>query len=260
MDPLVSTDWLAAELGARGPAHPRRHHLPPRHRPRRPRRICSRPHPRRPLLRSCRRLRPGQPAPRMAGRPPISSPAGCARSASATTTASSSTTTARSTPPPAPGTCSAGFGARQVALLDGGLQKWLAEGRPTESGAPAPRPGHFTPQPVDAAMVDKAQVLALLGGDTVIADARAADRFRGRRRRAAPRPRRRPHPRRPQPPAERLLPRRQQLQTRRRAPRPLRRSRRRPREAARHHLRLGRHRLRDPVRRAPARQNRPQPL
>ncbi len=56
----------------------------------------------------------------------------------------------------------------------------MAGGRPPpESGIPAPRPGHFTPQPVDAAIVDKAQVLARLGGDTVIADARSADRFRG---------------------------------------------------------------------------------
>jgi thiosulfate/3-mercaptopyruvate sulfurtransferase len=71
------------------------------------------------------------------------------------------------------------FGARQVALLDGGLQKWTAEARPTESGVPAPRPGHFTPQPVAGAMVGKAALLALLGGETVIADARSADRFRG---------------------------------------------------------------------------------
>lgn len=72
------------------------------------------------------------------------------------------------------------FGARQVALLDGGLQKWLAEGRPTEGGTPAPRPGHFTPQPVAGAMLDKAQLLALLGSGThALADARSADRFRG---------------------------------------------------------------------------------
>ena len=31
------------------------------------------------------------------------------------------------------------FGAHQVAILDGGFQKWLAEGRPTESGEPEPR-------------------------------------------------------------------------------------------------------------------------
>ena len=35
------------------------------------------------------------------------------------------------------------FGAEQVAILDGGLQKWMAEGRPTESGEPAPRPARF---------------------------------------------------------------------------------------------------------------------
>src|SRR5207253_6342957 len=39
------------------------------------------------------------------------------------------------------------FGARHVAILDGGLPKWLAEGRATESGPPTPKPGHFTPQP-----------------------------------------------------------------------------------------------------------------
>src|SRR6185369_8183433 len=39
--------------------------------------------------------------------------------------------------------------------------------------------GHFTAQPVDGAVVDKRQVLALAGGsDHVIADARPAARFR----------------------------------------------------------------------------------
>ena len=48
------------------------------------------------------------------------------------------------------------FGAREVAILDGGMQKWLAEGRPTESGTPVPRPGHFTAYFAPGAAVDKA--------------------------------------------------------------------------------------------------------
>src|SRR5207245_5105849 len=35
------------------------------------------------------------------------------------------------------------FGAGQVAILDGGFQKWLAEGRPTQSGEPSPRQAKF---------------------------------------------------------------------------------------------------------------------
>jgi len=71
------------------------------------------------------------------------------------------------------------FGARHIAILDGGLPKWLAEGRATESGTSAPKPGHFTAQPVDGAVVDKVQVLSLVGDpDHVIADARPAARFR----------------------------------------------------------------------------------
>jgi thiosulfate/3-mercaptopyruvate sulfurtransferase len=80
-----------------------------------------------------------------------------------------------------------GFGARDVAILDGGLPKWRAEGRPTESGVPTVRPGHFTPQPVDGIVVDKARMLSLVGSDDhVIADARGADRFLGQV--AEPRP------------------------------------------------------------------------
>lgn len=36
------------------------------------------------------------------------------------------------------------FGAHDVAILDGGMAKWRAEGRPTESGKPALRHRHFT--------------------------------------------------------------------------------------------------------------------
>jgi len=69
------------------------------------------------------------------------------------------------------------FGAHRVALLDGGLEKWTAEGRPLESGAKPRRHGHFTPLFDADAVVDKAQMLALAGHDIV--DARPAGRFAG---------------------------------------------------------------------------------
>jgi thiosulfate/3-mercaptopyruvate sulfurtransferase len=66
------------------------------------------------------------------------------------------------------------FGARQVAILDGGMQKWLAEGRPTESGEAAPREASF-----DAVegpgVVTKQEILG--GLDCAILDARGKGRF-----------------------------------------------------------------------------------
>jgi thiosulfate/3-mercaptopyruvate sulfurtransferase len=72
------------------------------------------------------------------------------------------------------------FGAHYVAILDGGLEKWTVEGRPTESGSQPHRHGHFTALLDDKAVVDKAAMLGLVGSDShVIADARAAPRFTG---------------------------------------------------------------------------------
>ena len=51
------------------------------------------------------------------------------------------------------------FGARQVAILDGGFQKWLAEGRPTEGREPAPRSATFDAVERDE-IVTKQQLLA----------------------------------------------------------------------------------------------------
>jgi thiosulfate/3-mercaptopyruvate sulfurtransferase len=79
------------------------------------------------------------------------------------------------------------FGAREIALLDGGLAKWKAEGRAPESGIPSIRPGHFTPSRDSRAVADKAFVAAILGSDDwQIADARGPRRFRGDE--AEPRP------------------------------------------------------------------------
>jgi thiosulfate/3-mercaptopyruvate sulfurtransferase len=72
------------------------------------------------------------------------------------------------------------FGARDVAILDGGLAKWKAEGRPLEGGAPAPGHGHFTPFLDASGVADKAFVSSILGGpDWEIVDARPANRFAG---------------------------------------------------------------------------------
>jgi thiosulfate/3-mercaptopyruvate sulfurtransferase len=72
------------------------------------------------------------------------------------------------------------FGARHVAVLDGGLAKWKAEGRAVESGEPQLRHGHFTPRFDPGSVVDKQQVLSLVGAQShAIVDARGAARFSG---------------------------------------------------------------------------------
>jgi thiosulfate/3-mercaptopyruvate sulfurtransferase len=79
------------------------------------------------------------------------------------------------------------FGAHYVAILDGGLQKWKAEGRALESGRPQLRHGHFSPSLDSRAVVDKAFVESLIGeGGHEIVDARGAGRFTGEE--AEPRP------------------------------------------------------------------------
>jgi thiosulfate/3-mercaptopyruvate sulfurtransferase len=69
------------------------------------------------------------------------------------------------------------FGAHYVALLDGGLQKWMAEERPMASGAAPHRHSHFTAFRDDDRIIDKAGMLALAGHEIV--DARSAARFSG---------------------------------------------------------------------------------
>jgi thiosulfate/3-mercaptopyruvate sulfurtransferase len=72
------------------------------------------------------------------------------------------------------------FGAHFVAVLDGGFQKWTAEGRPTESGKTHVRHGHFTPLFDGEAVADKDYVRSLLGsGAEVLVDARGPARFAG---------------------------------------------------------------------------------
>jgi thiosulfate/3-mercaptopyruvate sulfurtransferase len=72
------------------------------------------------------------------------------------------------------------FGHRDVAVLDGGLPKWIAEGRPLEDMPPMPRERHFTAR-LNSLLVREAAQLKdnLESGREQIVDARASNRFTG---------------------------------------------------------------------------------
>lgn len=72
------------------------------------------------------------------------------------------------------------MGKMDVAVLDGGLPKWLAEGRETEDLPPIVRDRHITVQRHSGLVKDVTQVAhASKLGDAEIIDARATARFRG---------------------------------------------------------------------------------
>jgi thiosulfate/3-mercaptopyruvate sulfurtransferase len=78
------------------------------------------------------------------------------------------------------------FGHNNVALLDGGLPKWLVEDRAVEAGAVSPPPGDFTAKVRPELVRSKAQMIANLASKAEqVLDARAAGRFEG----TAPEPR-----------------------------------------------------------------------
>ena len=76
------------------------------------------------------------------------------------------------------------FGANQVAILDGGFQKWLSEGRPIETGKTPKRTARFEAVERPGEVVTKRQVNSGLGVPLV--DARGRARFEGTE--ADPRP------------------------------------------------------------------------
>lgn len=72
------------------------------------------------------------------------------------------------------------MGQENVAVLDGGLPKWQAEGRETEDMPPVPRDRHMTVRFQNQLVRDVTQVAhASKLGDPQIVDARATARFRG---------------------------------------------------------------------------------
>jgi thiosulfate/3-mercaptopyruvate sulfurtransferase len=69
------------------------------------------------------------------------------------------------------------FGAEQVGILDGGLQKWLAEQRATESGEPEPREARFEAAGNRRDVTTKHELLG--GAHEPLLDARGKGRFEG---------------------------------------------------------------------------------
>lgn len=78
------------------------------------------------------------------------------------------------------------FGAANVFVLEGGFPRWIAEGRPVESGTPVRAPKTFRLTPPADIVADVARVQKTIAeGAAQVVDARAAERFSG----AAPEPR-----------------------------------------------------------------------
>lgn len=72
------------------------------------------------------------------------------------------------------------FGYQKVSLLDGGLPKWLAEGRPVTTHVPKPKPAILTARLDRSLLRDMAQLLENLSTKREqVLDARSAGRFAG---------------------------------------------------------------------------------
>ena len=73
------------------------------------------------------------------------------------------------------------FGVRDVRVLDGGLPKWIAEGKPVSDGQPRPRQErHFTSRFQSMCVRDMEDVAAALSSKTdQVLDARSHERFTG---------------------------------------------------------------------------------
>jgi thiosulfate/3-mercaptopyruvate sulfurtransferase len=77
------------------------------------------------------------------------------------------------------------MGHDEVYVLDGGLPRWIGEGRPVIGGPAKPRPTTFTPVYRPALVRDIRQVEQALASGVQVLDARPRDRFKG----TAPEPR-----------------------------------------------------------------------
>jgi thiosulfate/3-mercaptopyruvate sulfurtransferase len=78
------------------------------------------------------------------------------------------------------------YGHDKMAVMEGGIQKWLREGRPVVSGEATAPPATFVPHPRDRVLASKDDVLAAVrSGDPWLLDVRRDSEFTGVEKRAA---------------------------------------------------------------------------
>jgi len=78
------------------------------------------------------------------------------------------------------------YGHDKMAVMEGGIQRWTAEGRPLEEGEVSVAAARFVPHPRDGVIATKEEVLAAVRtGDPWLLDVRRDSEFTGQEKRAA---------------------------------------------------------------------------
>ena len=78
------------------------------------------------------------------------------------------------------------YGHDKMSVMEGGIQKWLTEGRPVEPGEVTAKPATFVPHPREGVLATKDEVLAAVRtGDPWLLDVRRDSEFTGEEKRAA---------------------------------------------------------------------------
>jgi thiosulfate/3-mercaptopyruvate sulfurtransferase len=78
------------------------------------------------------------------------------------------------------------YGHDRMAVMEGGIQKWIAEGRPIEKGGSTAKPARFVPRPREGVIASKEDVhSAVKTGDPWLLDVRRDSEFTGEEKRAA---------------------------------------------------------------------------
>lgn len=78
------------------------------------------------------------------------------------------------------------YGHDACAIMEGGIQKWMREGRPIETGEVRAPPARFVPHPREGVVASEAEVLeAVRTGDPWLLDVRRDTEYTGEEKRAA---------------------------------------------------------------------------